>query len=102
MRYVVTWQDRPTGSIAEYEAAHERILDVLTREMPESLRLREAVVRLGDFGGHAVIEADEPSDLHALTAVYAPFNVTVAPVVDAVAAGQRDPEPQDALQRTGS
>ena len=28
MKYVVTWQERPTGSATEYEAAQKRILDV--------------------------------------------------------------------------
>jgi hypothetical protein len=95
MKYVVTWQERPTGSVAEHEAAHERILDVL-----ESLTVRESVVRLGDLGGYAVVETDDPADLQALTPADAPFNFTVAPVADAVA-GSGDVERQDALQRTG-
>jgi hypothetical protein len=100
MKYVITWQERPTGSVAEYAAAHERILDAFERrEMPEGLTVRESVVRLGELGGYAVVEADEPADLQRLTTVYAPFSFTVAPVVDAGGAEQHARE--DALQSTG-
>ncbi|MGY1592296.1 DUF3303 domain-containing protein [Geodermatophilus sp. SYSU D00708] len=98
MKYVVTWQERPAGSFAEYEAAHARILDVLeSREMPGSLTVRESVVRLGDLGGYVVVEAEDPADLQVLTAACAPFNSTVAPVEDAVANESRAVEMAEAL-----
>ncbi len=28
MKYLVTWRERPTGSAAEYEAPHKRVLSV--------------------------------------------------------------------------
>jgi hypothetical protein len=102
MKYVVTWRERPTGSAAEYEATQKRILDVFAVwEMPESLTFHQFVVRLGEFGGYAVIETDEPADLHYLTTVYAPFSFTVEPVLDvmdAVAAETRGIEWRDALR----
>ena len=101
MKYVVTWRERPTGSAAEYEATQKRILEVFTVwEMPESLTFHQFVVRVGEFGGYAVIETDEPADLQYLTTVYAPFSFTVEPVLDvmdAVAAETRGIEWRDSL-----
>ncbi len=30
MKYVVTWRERPTGSVAEYEAAQKRVLEIFS------------------------------------------------------------------------
>ena len=102
MRYVVTWRERPTGSVAEYEAAQERVLGRFgVWEMATSLTFKQFVVRVGEFGGYAVIETDEPADLEYLTTVYAPFSFTVEPVMnvmDAVAAQTRGVEYRDSLQ----
>ncbi|SDC76908.1 Protein of unknown function [Geodermatophilus telluris] len=100
MKYVVTWRERPTGSAAEYEAAQKRVLDVFSDwQMPESLTFHQFVVRLGEFGGYAVIDTDEPADLQYLTTVFAAFTFTVEPVmdvVDAVAAEMRGIQYRDA------
>ena len=69
--------------------------------MPESLTFHQFVVRLGEFGGYAVVETDEPADLEYLTTVYAAFSFTVEPVMDvmdAVAAETRGIEYRDSLQ----
>ncbi|MGY1592290.1 DUF3303 domain-containing protein [Geodermatophilus sp. SYSU D00965] len=101
MKYVVTWRERPTGSASEYEAAQKRILDVFSQwEMPTSLTFHQFVVRVGEFGGYAVIETDVPADLQYLTTVYAGFAFTVEPVLDvmdAVAAENRAIQWRDAL-----
>ena len=104
MKYVVTWRERPTGSAAEYEAAQKRILEVFSVwDMPASLTIHQFVVRVGEFGGYAVLETDEPADLQYLTTAYAPFSFTVEPVMDvmdAVAAESRAIEWRDGLGRT--
>ncbi|RFU21136.1 DUF3303 domain-containing protein [Geodermatophilus marinus] len=101
MKYVLTWRERPAGSAAEYEATQKRILDVFSQwEMPKSLTFHQFVVRVGEFGGYAVIETDEPADLQYLTTIYAAFTCTVEPVLDvmdAVAAENRGVEWRDAL-----
>jgi hypothetical protein len=101
MKYVVTWRERPAGSAAEYEATQKRILDVFAVwDMPETLTFHQFVVRLGEFGGYAVIETDQPADLQFLTTVYALFSFTVEPVLDvmdAVAAETRGNEWRDSL-----
>lgn len=102
MKFVVTWRERPTGSAAEYEAAQKRILEVFAAwEMPESLTFHQFLVRVGEFGGYAVIETDDLADLEYLTTVYASFSFTVEPVLDvmdAVAAETRAIEWRDQLQ----
>ena len=103
MKYVVTWRERPAGSVAEYEAAQKRILEVFSAmEMPASLTFHQFLVRLCEFGGYAVIETDEPADVEYLATVYASFSFTVEPVLnmmDAVAAQTRGVEYRDSLQR---
>ncbi len=69
--------------------------------MPESLTFHQFVVRLGEFGGYAVVETDEPADLEYLTTVYAGFSFTVEPVLDvmdAVAAETRGIEYRESLR----
>ncbi len=80
MRYVVTWRERPTGSVADHEAAQERVLESV-RALPRSLTFHQFVARVG-LGGYAVVETDEPADLRQLAAAYAPIAVTVEPVVE--------------------
>jgi len=102
MKYVVTWRERPAGSAAEYEAAQKRILQIFSGwEMPASITFHQFLVRLGEFGGYAVIETDEPADLQYLSTVFAAFSFTVEPVMnvmDAVAAETRGIEYRDSLQ----
>ena len=104
MKYVVTWRERPTGSAAEYEAAQKRIHSVFAAwEMPESLVFHQFLVRVGEFGGYAVVETDSPEDVAYLCAVYAAFSFTVEPVMDvtdAVAAQARGIEWRDSLSTT--
>ena len=101
MRYVVTWRERPTGSVAEYEAAQQRIREAFSvAQLPTGLTIHHFVARVG-LGGYAVVEADEPADLQYLVTGYAPVSFTVEPVtggVDAVAARTRDVEGQDLLR----
>jgi hypothetical protein len=104
MKYLVTWRQRPTGSVAEYEAAQKRILSVFAAwEMPGSLTFHQFLVRLGEFGGCAVVETDNPDDLHYVCTIFAAFSFTAEPVLDvmdAVAAQTRGIEWRDALPAT--
>ena len=104
MKYLVTWRERSTGSAAEYEAAQKRVLSVFAVwDMPESLTFHQFVVRVGEFGGYAVIETDSTDDLQFLTTVFAAFSFTVEPVMDvmdAVAAENRGIEWRDSLPTT--
>ena len=83
MKYVLTWWERPTGSFADYEAAQKRVLGVFQKwEMPASLNIHQFVVRVGEFGGYAVLETDNVADIHKLTSTFAIFQFRLEPVLD--------------------
>ena len=87
MKYVVTWRERPAASAAEYEAAQKRVLEVFAAwEMPKGLAIHQFLVRVGEFGGYAVVETDAPGDLHYLTTAFAVFEFKVEPVMDVMEA----------------
>lgn len=83
MKYVMTWWERPGGSYADYESAQKRVLSVFQKwEMPSSLNIQQFLVRVGEFGGYAVVETDQPADLHRLSTVFAVFAFRFEPVLD--------------------
>jgi hypothetical protein len=84
MKYVVSWRERPTGSARDYEAAHERVLEIFSEKfkMPASFKMHQFVVRVGDYGGYMVLETDTPTDIHYLSSIFAVFEWKVEPVVD--------------------
>lgn len=83
MKYVMTWWERPVGSYADYESAQKRILSVFQKwEMPASLKIEQFLVRVGEFGGYAVLSTDRPADVHRLSTVFAVFQFRLEPVLD--------------------
>jgi hypothetical protein len=83
MKYVVSWRERPAASARDYEAAHERLLQIFRpMKMPASLTFHQFVVRVGDYGGYMVLETDKPTDIHYMTSVLAVLEFKVEPVVD--------------------
>jgi hypothetical protein len=87
MKYVVTWWERPGGSYADYEAAQKRVLGIFQEwEMPESLQFHQFLVRVGEFGGYAVVETGAMADLQKVTTVFGVFQFRVEPVMDVMEA----------------
>jgi hypothetical protein len=83
MKYVLTWWERPAGSPADYEAAQNRVLSIFQKwQMPASLQIHQFVVRVGEYGGYAVLETDNLPDVHRLTTVFAVFQFRLEPVID--------------------
>jgi hypothetical protein len=85
MKYVVSWRERPAASSKEYEAAHDRILEIFTNKawkFPASFTIHQFVIRVGDYGGYMVVDTDKPTDIHYFTSVFAAFEFKVEPVVD--------------------
>lgn len=83
MKYVISWRERPAASSRDYEAAHERIMEIFKNwKFPASFSIHQFVLRAGDYGGYMVADIDNPSDIHYVTSVYAAFEFTVEPVVD--------------------
>jgi len=65
VKYVLTWWERPGGSYVDYESAQQRVLSIFQKwEMPESLQIHQFLVRVGEFGGYAVLETDNVADVH--------------------------------------
>lgn len=83
MKYMLTWWERPGDSYAEHEAAQKRILDIFEKwEIPESLTFHQFLVRVGEFGGYAVVETDDLAEIEKAIATYAVFQFRLEPVLD--------------------
>ena len=83
MKYVISWRERPAASFKDYEASHERIMQIFKDwKWPASFKVHQFVVRVGDYGGYMVMETDKPGDIHYVTSVYAAFEFKVEPVMD--------------------
>lgn len=82
-KYVLRWEERPGAGPTEYEAAQTRILDVFRQwQAPKGLTFHQFVVRVGDWGGYAVIETDNIAEIHLLTTALAAFTFRLEPVID--------------------
>ena len=87
MKYVISWRERPAASARDYEAAHERVLEIFKDwKMPASFLVPQFVVRIGDCGGYMIVETDKPTDIHYVTSFFGVFEFKVEPVVDVMEA----------------
>ena len=88
MKYVISWNERPQGSPAEYETAQKRILEVFGQwKAPENFKVEFFVVRVGDWGGHLLVDCDDPLTVHKFCSMLPAFVFEarpVVPVMDAV------------------
>ena len=76
------------GSHADCEAAQKRILDIFQAwKIPESLTFERFLASVAGFGGYAIVETDNPVELHKAVTIFAGFKFNVDPVID-VAAGR--------------
>ena len=61
MKYVISWFERPQGSPIEYENAQKRILEVFGQwKAPANFKIEFFVIRVGEWGGHMLVECDDP------------------------------------------
>lgn len=88
MKYMISWYERSQGSPIEYENAQKRILDVFTKwKAPGNFKIELFVVRVGDWGGHMLVECDDPLTVHKVCSTFPAFTFEarpVVPVMDAV------------------
>ena len=88
MKYMISWNERSQGSPMEYENAQKRILDVFRQwKAPENFKIEMFVVRVGDWGGHMLVECDDPLTVHKVCSTFPAFTFEarpVVPVMDAV------------------
>jgi hypothetical protein len=61
----------------------QRILELFQKwQVPETLVFHQFLVRVGEFGGYAVIETDDLPALHEAATVFAGFQFRLEPVLD--------------------
>ena len=88
MKYMISWNERGQGSPMEYENAQKRILETFTQwKAPDNFKIEMFVVRVGDWGGHMLVECDDPLTVHKACSTFPAFSFEarpVVPVMDAV------------------
>lgn len=83
MKYMINWFERPQGSALEYENAQKRILGVFRHwQMPSSFKVHLFVVRVGEWGGHLLVETDDTAAIHKLCSTFPAFEFRVHAVLD--------------------
>ncbi len=104
MKYMISWNERPQGSPMEYENAQKRILEVFRQwKAPANFKIEMFVIRVGDWGGHLLVECDDTLILHKFCSMLPAFAFTVHPVVpveDAVRVELEVMAWRDGLKRT--
>ena len=82
MKYMISWFERPQGSPMEYENAQKRILEVFTQwKAPDNFKIEVFVVRVGEWGGHMLVECDDPATVHKVCSTWPAFEFQARPVI---------------------
>jgi hypothetical protein len=82
MKYVISWFERPQGSPIEYENAQKRILEVFGQwKAPANFKIEFFVIRVGEWGGHMLMECDDPVTIHKFCSMLPAFVFEVHPVI---------------------
>lgn len=82
MKYVISWFERSQGSPMEYENAQKRILEVFGQwTAPANFKIEFFVVRVGEWGGHMLVDCDDPLTVHKFCSMLPQFEFKASPVV---------------------
>ena len=82
MKYVISWFERPQGSAVEYENAQKRILEVFGQwKAPANFKVEFFVVRVGEWGGHMLVDCDDPLTVHKFCSMLPAFVFEARPVI---------------------
>ena len=74
MKYIISWFERPQGSPIEYENAQKRILEVFGQwKAPANFKIEFFVIRVGEWGGHMLMECDNPLSIHKFCSMLPSF-----------------------------
>src|SRR6266478_5119001 len=105
MKYMISWFERPQGSPTEYENAQKRILEVFGQwRAPAGFKIELFVVRVGEWGGHVLVDCDDPLAVHKFCSTYPAFEFQARPVIAVEDAGRVELEAiawRDGLKRSG-
>src|SRR5207245_10457120 len=103
MKYMISWFERPQGSPTEYENAQKLILEVFTQwKAPANFKIELFVVRVGEWGGHMLVDCDDPTTVHKVCSTWPAFVFEARPVIpveDAVRVELETSASRDGLQR---
>ena len=81
MKYMISWFERTQGSPVEYENAQKRILEVFTQwKAPDNFKIELFVVRVGEWGGHILVDCDDPLAIHKFCSTWPAFEMQARPV----------------------
>jgi hypothetical protein len=82
MKYVISWFERTQGSPIEYENAQKRILEVFGQwKAPANFKVEFFVVRVGEWGGHMLVDCDDPLTIHKFCSMLPAFVFEARPVI---------------------
>lgn len=82
MKYMISWFERSQGSPVEYENAQKRILEVFTQwKAPDNFKIELFVVRVGEWGGHMMVDCDDPAAVHKACSTFPAFVFEARPVI---------------------
>jgi hypothetical protein len=82
MKYVISWFERPQGTPLEYENAQKRILEVFGQwKAPANFKVEFFVVRVGEWGGHMLVDCDDPLTVHKFCSMLPAFVFEARPVI---------------------
>ena len=74
MKYMISWFERPQGSPLEYENAQKRILEVFRPwKAPANFKIEVFVIRVGEWGGHMLVDCDDPTTVHKFCSMLPAF-----------------------------
>ena len=82
MNYMIWWNECSRGSPAEYENAQTRILEVFRQwKAPPNYKFDCFVVRGGDWCGYALVDCNDPLEVHKFCSMLPSFTFEAHPVV---------------------
>src|SRR2546426_11836369 len=80
MKYMISWFERSQGSPMEYENAQRRILEVFRPwKAPANFKIEVFVVRVGEWGGHMLVDCDDPTTVHKFCSMLPAFEFQARP-----------------------
>jgi muconolactone delta-isomerase len=83
MKVMISWRERPMGSASAYENAQKRILAVFKHyKFPESMKVLQFVIRVGDWGGYMLVETTDMVSVHKFTSMLPAFEFRMEQVID--------------------
>ena len=82
MKYMISWFERSQGSPIEYENAQKRILEVFRPwTAPAKFKIEVFVVRVGEWGGHLLVDCDDLTTVHKFCSMLPAFEFQARPVI---------------------